>query len=152
LRKKRIFFLLGTQKRLRLASTSSIIEVKPFEKLLSLDVYLKSPAHMPIFQLLVSQTNQLERLIFDQFYCDYEESLINRSLFEWSKLENLKELTIGHGSQLSIVTVNVIIANCHQLKKLGRLDQWGQVNRTQIESIRSEIKARNFDLILETGE
>ena len=59
---------------------------------------------------------------------------------------------IGHGSQLSIVTVNVILSNCHELKRLGRLDQWGHVDRHQIESIRNEIKARNFDLIIDTGE
>ena len=90
--------------------------------------------------------------MFDQFYADYSESLINRSLFEWSSLENLKELIIGHGSQLSIVTVNVILANCHQLAKLGRLDQWGQVNRQQITSIRGEIQARNFDLVIDAGD
>lgn len=127
-------------------------QVRPFEKLTSLDVYLKSPTHMPVFQLLVNQCVNVECLIFDQFYCDYEESLINRSLFEWSGLERLKELSIGHGSQLSIVTVNVILANCGQLRKLGRLDQWGKVSRHQIESIRGEIQARNFDLIIDAGD
>ncbi len=81
----------------------------------------------------------------------FSESLINRSLFEWSTLEHLKELMIGHGSQLSIVTVNVILANCPQLAKLGRLDQWGQVNRQQIASIRGEIQSRNFDLVIDAG-
>ena len=107
---------------------------------------------MPIFQYLVNQSELLETLIFDQFFVDYSESLINQSLFEWSKLEHLKELSIGHGSQLSIVTANVIIANCQQLKRLGRLDQWGQVNRHQIASIRTEIQARNFDIEIEAGD
>ena len=137
-----------------MTSTSSAQEeIKPFEKLKSLDVYLKSPTHLPIFQLLLGlSTKNLEVLIFDQFYCDYEESLINRSLFEWNPLQNLKSLTIGHGTNLSIVTVNIILANCHELKRLGRLDQWGQVDRHQIESIRNEIKARNLDLVIDTGE
>ena len=132
---------------------SSLTDLKrPFEKLKSLNVYLKSPTHVPILQYLVHQAIHIESLMFDQFYADYSESLINRSLFEWSPLENLKELIIGHGSQLSIVTVNVILANCHQLAKLGRLDQWGQVNRQQITSIRGEIQARNFDLVIDAGE
>ena len=140
-------------KRLRLTSTSSMADLKkPFESLKSLNVYLKSPTHMPIFQYLVNQATNLEILHFDQFLCDYNESLINRSLFEWSSLEKLKELQIGHGSKLSIVTVNVIIANCGQLAKLGRLDQWGQVSRQQIKSIRKEIQARNFDLCIEAGD
>ena len=136
-----------------MTSISSFTDVKrPFEKLKSLNVYLKSPTHVPIFQYLVYQAIHVESLTFDQFYSDYSESLINRSLLEWSSLENLKELKIGHGSQLSIVTVNVILANCNQLAKLGRLDQWGQVNRQQITSIRGEIQARNFDLVIDAGD
>ena len=92
---KTLFFFSGKQKRLRLTSTSTVEELKPFEQLKSLDVYLKSPAHMPIFQLLVNQCKNLEVLKFDQFYCDYEESLINRSLFEWNPLHTLKTLSIG---------------------------------------------------------
>ena len=138
---------------MRLTSLSSNTDLtRPFEKLSSLNVYLKSPTHVPIFQYLVHQATQVETLIFDQFYSDYSETLINTSLFEWSPLENLKELTIGHGSQLSIVTVNVILANCSQLAKLGRLDQWGHVNRQQIASIRGEIQARNLDLVIDAGD
>ena len=88
----------GKQKRVRMTSTSSLEEIKPFENLQSLDIYLKSPTHMPIFQLLVSLSKNLESLIFDQFYCDYEESLINRTLFEWNSLKTLKNLIIGSGS------------------------------------------------------
>lgn len=147
-------FVSGKPKRLRLTSTSSsaVIELHPFENLKSLDVYLTSPAHLPIFQYLVNQATRLETLIFDQFFSDYSESLINRSLFDWSSLEHLKELHIGHGSQLSIVTVNVILANCNKLVKLGKLDRWGQVTRQQISSIRNEVQARNFDLILDAEE
>lgn len=144
--------LSGKPKRLRLTSTSTSSALNPFENLKNLDIYLTSPAHLPIFQYLVNQASQLETLIFDQFFSDYSESLINRSLFEWSSLEHLKELTIGHGSQLSIVTVNVILANCHKLVKLGNLNRWGQVTRQQISSIRNEIQARNFELILEADE
>ena len=104
--RKFLIYISGKQKRVRMTSTSSLEEIKPFENLQSLDIYLKSPTHMPIFQLLVSLSKNLESLIFDQFYCDYEESLINRTLFEWNSLKTLKNLTIGHGSRLSIVTVN----------------------------------------------
>ena len=83
--------------------------------------------------------------------------------FYFLKTLHLENFTLGLVSQLSkwppnlkfftsIVTVNVILANCHELKRLGRLDQWGRVDRHQIESIRHEIKARNFDLIIDTGD
>ena len=138
-------------KRLRLTSLSNDLIV-PFEKLQSLDIYLTSPTHLPIFQYLVYHASNLETLIFDQFYCDYDETLIHQSLFEWNALENLKELQIGHGSRLSVVTVNIILAQCHQLQKLGKLDQWGQIDRHQIESIRKEIEARNMDLTIICNE
>ena len=64
----------------------------------------------------------------------------------------LNEPNLSHGSRLSIVTVNVILVNCINLKRLGRLDAWGQVDRHQIDSIRNEIKARNFDLLIDTGD
>ena len=41
-------------------------------------------------------------LKFDQFYCDYEESLINRSLFEWNPLHTLKTLSIGKETFLKV--------------------------------------------------
>ena len=106
---------------------------------------------MPVLQLIVSHAPNLENLIFDQFYSDYEESLITRSLFEWSDFQALRSLSIGHGSRLSILAVNVILVNCQKLQKLGRLDQWGKVTREQIDSIRAEIQARNFNLELDTG-
>ena len=85
-------------------------------------------------------------------YSDYEETLIHQSLFEWNSLEYLKELQIGHGSRLSVVTVNIILSQCHQLQRLGKIDQWGQIDRDQIESIRKEVNARNFDLQIICGD
>ena len=67
-------------------------------------------------------------------------------------MEYLKELQIGHGSRLSVVTVNIILAQCHQLQRLGKLDQWGQIDRHQIDSIRQEIDARNLDLSIICNE
>ena len=143
----------GKPKRLRMTSTCSVADFnQPFGNLKSLDVYLTSPTHLPIFQYLVNQAVNLEVLIFDQFFCDFSESLINQSLFEWNSLQSLKELSIGHGSKLSIVTVNLILANCPKLVKLGQLHNWGQVTQQQIASIRGEICARNFDLVIDSGE
>ncbi len=143
------------RKRVRLTSASSgsgtAVPDLLFAELKSLDIYLENPSHMPVFQLLISMAPNLERLIFDQHFADYDESLITRSLFEWSDFKNLRELKIGHGSRLSIVAVNVILANCGELRSLGRLDQWGRVTREQVDSIRTEIKSRNLDLVLHTG-
>ncbi len=60
------------RKRLRLIDGGGVLL---FDNLRSFDIYLKSPAHMPVFQLILSHAPNLEKLIFDQFYSDYDESL-----------------------------------------------------------------------------
>ena len=78
-----IYLLLsGNPKRVRLTSLSSFNDLRrPFEKLKSLNVYLKSPTHVPILQYLVHQAINVENLIFDQFYSDYRLFLMRLIFF-----------------------------------------------------------------------
>ena len=122
---------------------------QPFQKLHHLDVHLKSPAHMPVFQYVLSFSRNISNLSFEQFYVDYDESLIISTLFKWNDLKTINELKIRNGSNLSLNALNEVIHKCPKLRKIGQISTWGKVTKHQLETIRKEIKLRNFDLVID---
>ena len=122
----------------------------PFQQLKYLYVHLKSPAHLPVFQYVLSFSKIIRYLTFEQSYVDYEESLIITTLFRWNDLKSIKELKIINGANLSLNTLNEVIHNCPKLQKVGQISTWGKLNKHQLEIIKNEIKLRNFDLVIDT--
>ena len=45
-----------------------------------------------------------------------------------------------------------VLQNCPNLQRLRRISNWGKIDPDQIRTIRKEIKARNFDLIIDDGD
>ena len=121
----------------------------PFRHLNELDIYLNSPTHLPVLQYILTFSIRITHLTFEQFITDYDESLIMTTLFSWNGLKILTELKIIKGANLSINTLNQVIQNCPELRKLGQVSTWGKINKYQLETIRKEIKLRNFDLVID---
>ena len=144
-----------TTKRVRSSSsfcldTSSTAEMPlPFTKLQSLAVFLNTPTHLPILQYVLSFARALQVLSLDQFYTDYAETFVSKTLFEWNPLVDLTEFHIGKSDNLSLVAANVIIEKCPNLKRLGKLSSWLKVTKEEFLSIQKEINLRNYDLILD---
>ena len=142
-------------KRIRTSSTSSVDPKEnihlppPFQQLECLNVHLNSPAHLPIFQYIISFSKSITSLVFEQFYADYEESLIITTLFSWNNLEKIEELRIVNGANLSLHTLNEVIHNCPNLRRIGKISSWGKIGKHQLETIKNEIKLRNFDLAID---
>ena len=53
---------------------------------------------------------------------------------------------------LSKVNYSLLFQNCPALQRLKRISNWGRIDPEQIHTIRKEIKARNFDLIIDDGD
>ena len=122
----------------------------PFRHLKELDIYLNSPTHLPVFQYILSFSTCITHLTFEQFFEDYAESLVMTTLFQWNPLKLLTELKITKGAKLSINALNHVIQKCPELRKLGQVSTWGKIKKHQLETIRKEIKLRNFDLVIDT--
>ena len=121
----------------------------PFQNLLHLNIHLNSPTHMPIFQYILSFSQNISNLAFEQFFVDFDETLIISTLFKWNDLKSINELTIRNGSNLSLNALNEVIHKCPKLRKIGQISTWGKVTKHQLETIRKEIKLRNFDLVID---
>ena len=104
---------------------------------------------MPVFQYVLSFSRNISNLSFEQFYVDYDESLIISTLFKWNDLKTINELKIRNGSNLSLNALNEVIHKCPKLRKIGQISTWGKVTKHQLETIRKEIKLRNFDLVID---
>ena len=145
----------GTTKRIRSVSSTcsdpkdDIHLPPPFQQLKHLNVHLNSPTHLAVFQYVLSFSKCISNLIFEQFFIDYEESLIISTLFNWNDLKTIKELKIVNGNKLSINALNEVIHNCPKLQTVGQISTWGKVNKHQLETIKKEIKTRNLDLVID---
>ena len=51
-----------------------------------------------------------------------------------------------------LVILDSPFQNCPSLQRLRRISNWGRIDPEQIRTIRKEIKARNFDLIIDDGD
>ena len=121
----------------------------PFQALSHLNIHLNSPTHLPMFQYILSFSKNILSLSFEQFFVDFDESLIISTFFKWNDLKTISELKIRNGSNLSLSALNEVIHRCPKLRKIGQVSTWGKVTKHQLETIRNEIKLRNFDLVID---
>ena len=145
----------ATSKRVRSTSSTcsdpkdELTLPPPFQKLLHFVIHLNSPTHLPIFQYILSFSRNISSLSFEQFFVDFDESLIISTFFKWNDLKTINELKIRNGSNLSLSALNEVIHRCPKLRKIGQVSSWGKVTKHQLETIRNEIKLRNFDLVID---
>ena len=123
----------------------------PFQRLKHLNIHLNSPTHLPILQFVLSFSDVITNLTLEQCVIDYDESFVIETLFKWNNLKTLRELKITNGSNLSLNALNEVIHNCPELRKVGKISTWGKIGKHQLETIRGEIKLRNYDLVIMTN-
>ena len=142
-------FLTETTKRIRSTSTSTDHKSLPlpFSKLETLVLDINTPTHLPIVEYILSFTDSsLKSLTLDQFFSDFGESFVTKTLFEWNSMQNLTALHIGKAANLSLVVANVLLEKCPQLRKLGRLSSWRLITSKELSSFQQEIRLRNYDI------
>jgi len=54
-----------------------------------------------------------------------------------------------NGPHLTIIAANILIQACPKLKRLGRLSNWGGVEKDQVAAVAKEIRTRNLDIVLD---
>ncbi|TRY67081.1 hypothetical protein TCAL_03741 [Tigriopus californicus] len=118
---------------------------RPFQALRGLDIVIFTPMHFVVVKGIVQFASLLKSFIFNLLSDDLEEDHV-RHIMKWNSFTNLEEFEVTAGSRLSIHIVNFIIERCPNLNRLGRLRNWGRLQKHEIEAIQKEISSRNFNL------
>lgn len=120
-------------------------ERRPFQALQGLDIVIFTSMHFVVVKGIVQFASSLKSFIFNLLSDDLEEDHV-RHIMKWSSFTNIEEFEITAGSRLSIHMVNFIIEHCPNLNRLGRLRNWGRIQKQEIEAIQKEISSRNINL------
>lgn len=62
------------------------------------------------------------------------------------RMKHLKELKVLYSKDMNMQTVELLLANCHNLKVLSELKRWQGISEAELIDFQDMIKKKNFDL------
>lgn len=119
-----------------------------FEKLKALKLIFNNPNQIVIAKLVISKARNLESLFIKVIIEDFPESCIH-NLFPLSEYPHLNHFVLSEGNRITIHLVNFLLEKCPKLERIGNVKNWRLVSNEELESMKTEIKARNMKLTLD---
>lgn len=69
-----------------------------------------------------------------------------KRVFTHNQMAKLEELKILYSEDLSMKTVQLLMQNCENLRRLSELESWQNITEGELEILRNELKTNNIDL------
>jgi hypothetical protein len=78
--------------------------------------------------------------------CDNLNDDVFAELLRRNPLKQLQLLSICHSGRLSMNTVYLLLNSCDKLRMLEGLDSWGDITKSQVMELCTEMKRQNMDI------